>query len=233
MGPSRPFPELSRAALSVRRSPRRTEGRRRSHDDALSVTSDASPTTDPVVIGAAIVDRLQSIVAREITPRETAVVTVGRFHAGSANNIIPATAELGLTMRSTSHGRQTQILAVVQRIVRAECEAAGVTTGPDHTSPCDLQIPGWRILNVVAIRAGRRAVTAALQQVAGFDARSCLQTKSGGDRRSNVQVVILVAHRPTPSAARCPGAVGLHQNLTQPHRRVPWHMTGTVLNQRS
>lgn len=165
-------------------------------------------TTDPVVIGAAIVDRLQSIVAREITPRETAVVTVGRFHAGSANNIIPATAELGLTMRSTSHGRQTQILAAVQRIVRAECEAAGVTTGPDHTSPCDLQIPGWRILNVVAIRAGRRAVTAALQQVAGFDARSCLQRKSGGDRRSNVQVVTLVAHRPTALGRALPGGSG-------------------------
>ncbi|MFD6472256.1 amidohydrolase [Streptomyces anulatus] len=88
-------------------------------------------TTDPIVIGAAIVGRLQSIVAREIAPRETAVVTVGRFHAGSANNIIPATAELGLTVRSTSHERQTQILAAVQRIVRAECEAAGVTTGPD------------------------------------------------------------------------------------------------------
>ncbi|MFJ1784807.1 hypothetical protein ACIOML_10905 [Streptomyces anulatus] len=64
-----------------------------------------------VVIGATIVGRLQSIVAREIAPRETAVVTVGRLHVGSANNIIPATAELGLTVRSTSHERQTQILA--------------------------------------------------------------------------------------------------------------------------
>ncbi|WP_411081005.1 amidohydrolase [Streptomyces sp. cmx-18-6] len=87
-------------------------------------------TTDPIVIGAAIVGRLQSIVAREIAPRETAVVTVGRFHAGTANNIIPATAELGLTVRSASHETQTRILAAVRRIVRAECEAAGATAGP-------------------------------------------------------------------------------------------------------
>ncbi|MFE5025031.1 amidohydrolase [Streptomyces sp. NPDC056656] len=88
-------------------------------------------TTDPIVIGAAIVGRLQSIVAREIAPRETAVVTVGRFRAGTANNVIPATAELGLTVRSTSRELQEQILAAVRRIVRADCEAAGATTGPE------------------------------------------------------------------------------------------------------
>lgn len=88
-------------------------------------------TTDPIVIGAAIVGRLQSIVSREIAPRATAVVTAGRFHAGTANNVIPATAELGLTVRSTSREVQEQILAAVRRIVHAECDAAGVNTGPD------------------------------------------------------------------------------------------------------
>ncbi|MGW6305267.1 amidohydrolase [Streptomyces niveus] len=88
-------------------------------------------TTDPIVIGAAIVGRLQTIVAREIAPRETAVVTVGRFHAGTAKNIIPASAELGLTVRAASRDLQERILAAVHRIVRAECEAGGATTGPD------------------------------------------------------------------------------------------------------
>lgn len=88
-------------------------------------------TTDPIVIGAAIVSRLQSIVAREIAPRATAVVTVGRFQAGTANNVIPTTAELGLTVRSTSRELQRQIIAAVQRIVRAECAAGGATTEPD------------------------------------------------------------------------------------------------------
>ncbi|MFF2225433.1 amidohydrolase [Streptomyces globisporus] len=87
-------------------------------------------TTDPIVIGAAIVGRLQTIVAREIAPREMAVVTVGRFHAGTAENVIPATAELGLTVRSASQELQTRILAAVQRIVRAECEAAGAKVRP-------------------------------------------------------------------------------------------------------
>ncbi|WP_415958540.1 amidohydrolase [Streptomyces sp. 021-4] len=87
-------------------------------------------TTDPIVIGAAIVGRLQTIVAREIAPRDMAVVTVGRFHAGTAENVIPATAELGLTVRSASQELQTRILAAVQRIVRAECEAAGAKVRP-------------------------------------------------------------------------------------------------------
>ncbi|MGW9302883.1 amidohydrolase [Streptomyces cyaneofuscatus] len=87
-------------------------------------------TTDPIVIGAAIVGRLQTIVAREIAPRDMAVVTVGRFHAGTAENVIPATAELGLTVRSASQELQTRILAAVQRIVRAECEAAGAEVRP-------------------------------------------------------------------------------------------------------
>ncbi|MFC9863619.1 MULTISPECIES: amidohydrolase [unclassified Streptomyces] len=87
-------------------------------------------TTDPIVIGAAIVSRLQSIVAREIAPSSTAVVTVGRFHAGTANNVIPSTAELGLTVRSTSRELQDEIIAAVRRIVRAECEAGGATTKP-------------------------------------------------------------------------------------------------------
>lgn len=88
-------------------------------------------TIDPIVIGAAIVGRLQTVVSREIAPRAAAVVTVGRFHAGTAGNVIPATAELGLTVRSASREQQEQILAAVHRIVRAECDAAGVTTGPD------------------------------------------------------------------------------------------------------
>src|SRR5690606_5048135 len=43
---------------------------------------------DPIVLGAAIVSRLQTIVSREVAPKETAVVTVGSFHAGTKSNII-------------------------------------------------------------------------------------------------------------------------------------------------
>ncbi len=55
---------------------------------------------DPVVAGAAIVLGLQSIVARNVDPQETAVITVGAFQAGVANNVIPQTATLSLSVRA-------------------------------------------------------------------------------------------------------------------------------------
>ncbi|MFE7053722.1 amidohydrolase [Streptomyces californicus] len=88
-------------------------------------------TIDPIVIGAAVVGRVQTIVAREIAPRESAVVTVGRFQAGTANNVIPATAELGLTVRSTSDEVQDRIVTAVRRIVTGECAVAGTLAEPD------------------------------------------------------------------------------------------------------
>ncbi|MFE4215608.1 amidohydrolase [Streptomyces sp. NPDC056844] len=88
-------------------------------------------TIDPIVIGAAVVGRVQTIVAREIAPRESAVVTVGRFQAGTANNVIPATAELGLTVRSTSDEVHDRIVTAVRRIVTGECAVAGTLTEPD------------------------------------------------------------------------------------------------------
>jgi len=55
---------------------------------------------DSVLIGAQIVGALQSIVARNVDPMKTAVVSACTFHAGSAVNIIPATATLGGTVRT-------------------------------------------------------------------------------------------------------------------------------------
>jgi len=55
---------------------------------------------DPIVTGAAIVQALQAIVARTIDPLDSAVVSVTKFHAGTASNIIPDTAKLGGTVRT-------------------------------------------------------------------------------------------------------------------------------------
>src|SRR4051812_3758557 len=53
-------------------------------------------TVDPVIMAAATVMRLQTVVSREIAPQDTAVVTVGTLHAGTKNNIIAAEATLGI-----------------------------------------------------------------------------------------------------------------------------------------
>ncbi|WP_223692492.1 amidohydrolase [Leifsonia poae] len=82
-------------------------------------------TIDPVVLAAAIVSRLQTVVAREIAPQETAVLTVGRLNAGTKNNIIPDFASLGLSVRAYSEEVRTRLLGAIERIVRAEAAASG------------------------------------------------------------------------------------------------------------
>lgn len=82
-------------------------------------------TIDPVLLGAHVVTRLQGIVAREVPPAETAVVTVGRFRAGTKDNVIPDTAELGINLRTYSAEVRAQVMAAVERIVRSEAAASG------------------------------------------------------------------------------------------------------------
>ncbi|ALO11772.1 N-acetyl-L,L-diaminopimelate deacetylase [Streptomyces venezuelae] len=93
----------------------------------------SSPETavDPVVMAAAVVMRLQTVVSREIGAAQTAVVTVGSLHAGTKENIIPDTAELRINMRSTTPAVRDRILAAVTRIVRAEAAASGAPKEPE------------------------------------------------------------------------------------------------------
>src|SRR6202020_3055450 len=57
-------------------------------------------TVDPVVLAAMIVVRLQTVVSREVTPGDTAIVTVGAVQAGARGNVIPDHAGLQLNLRS-------------------------------------------------------------------------------------------------------------------------------------
>lgn len=90
-------------------------------------------TVDPVVMAAATVMRLQGIVSREVAGTETAVVTVGALRAGSKENIIPDDAELLLSIRSFERPVRDQVIAAVDRIVRAEALASGAPADPDIT----------------------------------------------------------------------------------------------------
>ncbi len=80
---------------------------------------------DPIVLGAAIVMRLQGIVSREVSPLQSAVVTVGTFHAGLKENIIPDRAEFTVNIRSLEAEVRSQVLAAVERIIRAEAQTSG------------------------------------------------------------------------------------------------------------
>ncbi|HEY0626158.1 MAG TPA: amidohydrolase [Allosphingosinicella sp.] len=83
-------------------------------------------TRDPIVLGARMIGALQTLVSREINPLDSAVVTVGSFHAGAKHNIISDEAKMQLTVRSyTPEVRQT-LLDGIARIARGEAIAAGV-----------------------------------------------------------------------------------------------------------
>ena len=86
---------------------------------------------DPVVLAATIIVRLQTVVSREVTPGEIAVLTVGSVQAGTRGNVIPDHAVLQLNMRSYSQPTRERMLAAIQRIVRAECQASGSPRDPD------------------------------------------------------------------------------------------------------
>lgn len=88
-------------------------------------------SVDPVVLASTIVVRLQSVVAREVTPGEFAVLTVGRIAGGSKSNIISDHAVLDLNIRTFSEKTRAAIVAAIQRIVRGECEASGSPRPPD------------------------------------------------------------------------------------------------------
>ncbi|MFF2959361.1 amidohydrolase [Streptomyces sp. NPDC057963] len=67
-------------------------------------------TVDPVVMAAAIVMRLQTVVSREVGAEQQAVVTVGSIHSGTKENIIPATADLRINIRSTTPAVRERVL---------------------------------------------------------------------------------------------------------------------------
>lgn len=85
---------------------------------------------DPIVLAAAVVQRLQGIVARELPPGERAVVTVGALNAGTKSNVIPDRATLLVNTRVYSEQTRTTVLRAIERIVRAECEASGSPEPP-------------------------------------------------------------------------------------------------------
>ena len=80
---------------------------------------------DPVVAGAAIVMGLQTIVARNVPPLHMAVITVGAFQAGEANNVIPQTATLKLSVRSLDRAVRQLLNRRIRELVEAQAHSYG------------------------------------------------------------------------------------------------------------
>jgi hippurate hydrolase len=89
---------------------------------------------DPVVMAAATVMRLQTIVSRELAAAEAAVVTIGALQAGTKENVIPDDAVIKLNVRTFDAGVRERVLAAIERIANAEAEASGAPRPPEITT---------------------------------------------------------------------------------------------------
>jgi len=90
-------------------------------------------SVDPVVMAAATVLRLQTIVSREVAANEAAVVTIGALQAGTKDNVIPDEALLKLNVRTFDEQVRARVLDAITRIVEAEATASGAPRPPEIT----------------------------------------------------------------------------------------------------
>ena len=81
---------------------------------------------DPIVMAAAFITQLQTVVSRSVSPQQPAVVTVGDIHGGTKRNIIPDEVKMELTTRSYSEEVRQTIIDGVKRTARGVAIAAGV-----------------------------------------------------------------------------------------------------------
>jgi hippurate hydrolase len=158
---------------------------------------------DPVVMAAATVMRLQTIVSRELAAAEAAVVTIGSLQAGTKENVIPEEAVIKLNVRSFDEGVRQRVLAAIERIVNAEAAASGAPRPPEITS-LD-HIPSWSTIL-------RRASASPMRSAGTFPPTACARP----DRRRPARISDRSARNgtrppcsgssaaPTPTATRKP-----------------------------
>ncbi len=91
-------------------------------------------SVDPVVMAAATVMRLQTIVSRETAPTQAVVVTIGALAAGTKDNVIPDEAVLKINVRSFDEDARHRTLDAIARIVTAEAQASEAPRTPEITA---------------------------------------------------------------------------------------------------
>ncbi|QBR03087.1 M20 family metallopeptidase [Paraburkholderia pallida] len=96
--------------------------------------SQPQTSIDPVIMAASTTLRLQTIVSREISPRDSAVLTIGALQAGTKENIIPDDATLKLNMRTFDEDVREYMLGAIRRICCAECAASNAPRDPEFTT---------------------------------------------------------------------------------------------------
>ncbi len=132
---------------------------------------------DPVVLAAATIMDLQTLVSREVHPAEPGVVTVGSIHGGTKHNIIPDEVTLQLTVRSYSDAVRERLLGGIERIVTKQAEAMDMPADrPPRITVRDEYTPAlWN--DPALVRRGVSAMEAEL----GADALVEISKEMGGE----------------------------------------------------
>ena len=112
-------------------------------------------TFDPIVAAARIVEALQTVVSREVSPLDSAVVTIASIHGGDAFNIIPSTVRLTGTARWFTEATGAAMPAKIGRIVSGTAAAAGVSAHLEYRRINRPVVNDPRVADVV-IEAARR-----------------------------------------------------------------------------
>lgn len=130
-------------------------------------------SADPVVAAASIVMALQTIVARNVPPLETAVVTVGAIHGGRAANIVPDEVTLEIGVRALNSTVRDLLEQRIQALVMAQAQSYGVQATVDYRRGIPVLVNDHRAtaFAVETARAlvGEAAVTAPGPQRSGSE----------------------------------------------------------------
>ncbi len=89
--------------------------------------------TDPIVVGSQVVLSLQAMISRRIRADQDTVITVGSFHAGTANNIIPQRAELRATVRTYGEEQRKAVRENIEQTIEGIARAHGARYELDYS----------------------------------------------------------------------------------------------------
>ncbi|MEG4839033.1 M20 family metallopeptidase [Microcoleus sp. B9-D4] len=171
-------------------------------------------TVDSIVVTAQIVSALQAIVARNIDPIDSAVVTVGKFHAGHTHNVIADTAQIGGTVRYFNPAYQGYFAQRIEQVIAGICQSHGANYQLDY---CALYPP---VINDSRIAELVRDVAEAVVETPAGIVPEC-QTMGGEDMSFFLQEV--------PGCYFFLGSANPEKNLAYPHHHPRFDFDETAL----
>ena len=171
-------------------------------------------TVDSVVVAAQIINALQTIVARNINPIDSAVVTVGELNAGRAFNVIADTARMGGTVRYFNLAYQDYFAKRIEQVIAGVCESHGASYDFNYIPLYPPLINDEKITDLV------RSVAESIVETPAGVVPEC-QTMGGEDMSFFLQEV--------PGCYFFLGSANAEKNLAYPHHHPRFNFDETAL----